>query len=1226
MNEHASYSEMRDRSDQHGGLLMIRDGIFVEANAALAGTRRPAGGIKRALSYGGSEPAGPGSYASWAHCRVKAYALAALFFLLATAAFAQDSQFFFDPSGNLFAETSESSGLPQIIGQPQMQVVVPGESASFSVSVADTSGVSYQWYFNSTIIPGATGDSLLLTNVGTANQGPYFVAVSNSVGSVASVLANLYIDSRGCGMPDSWQLQYFGSLNQPATGDYDGDGVSNLQEFLDGTNPTNAASALYRITLLNDGGSVVISPDQPAYTNGQIVTLTATSTNSNPFHAWTGDVATRSNSITVTMNTNLSLFARFLPFTLVWTNTQNGDWNVASSWSPNLIPGDNESVLIDNQTTVTENSNVDLVDLTLGNSTTTAGLAGSGTVTIAGSGFWYNGTMSGGGATVVKAGASLFMPNSLNLGLNNRTLENTGVAVWVGGNFSLGGVITNDPGAQFQFTGPSSVNFGGGTARFDNAGTFIMASNAATAFAPGVAFDNYETVSMGAGATLTMSGGGIQAGSIIVPGGSAISFQGGIFTSTSNLSLTGLGELIVGPGTTATLAGIVNFAGSNIFSGGFVDFTGTYICTNNAMLISGGSASFDGTGAVSPAFVTLSINGTLGGAQNVTVLNAMNWTGGNMNGTGRTIIPPGVTLSISNASPIIMTSRTLDIAGTVIWNGTGSMSGSGAVITNEPGALFQIQGPLSASLGNSRFDNAGTLRITGSGTTSFSGSPLNNFNLVDIQGGTLALSGGGTHSGTMNVPAGTAISLGGAFTSTSGSFITGAGQLSVSGVTATLAGTVNVTGSNIFGPTGGVDFTGNYICTNNSMQILGGSASFDGTGVVSPAFLTLNVNGTLGGAQNVTIGTAMSWLGGNMSGTGRTIIPLGATLTTSNALPVIITSRTLDNGGTIVWTGAGTVSMTGTVITNRASGLFNVQNAVFWTASSSRFDNAGTFRKSVSPGTMTFDGVNFTNYGTVDIQSGVVASASGGYGSTSNAVLNCALGGTLPGTNYGQLQVAGSVNLNGTLSVNLTNNYTPATNASFTLLSISSGSRSGTFSKFIYPSSRVSMVLSNTATAVIAIVTNVITSVGQPILYLAKLSANSGLLYWSTNFPNYFLEYNTSPATTNWAAFTLTPVVVGTNFVVTNRLSSAQKYYRLSSVPASYIAPPPALSIQTVSSGAVRLLWPIDDDRPFTLQSTTNPLVTNWTVLLSSPATSGTNNVVTNTVTGTSRFYRLSNR
>ncbi len=43
-------------------------------------------------------------------------------------------------------------------------------------------------------------------------------------------------DTDGDGIPDGWQWAYFGSL-QPADGDYDGDGVSNYQEYLNGTDP-----------------------------------------------------------------------------------------------------------------------------------------------------------------------------------------------------------------------------------------------------------------------------------------------------------------------------------------------------------------------------------------------------------------------------------------------------------------------------------------------------------------------------------------------------------------------------------------------------------------------------------------------------------------------------------------------------------------------------------------------------------------------------------------------------------------------------------------------------------------------------------------------------------------------------------------------------------------------------------------------------------------------------
>jgi hypothetical protein len=47
-----------------------------------------------------------------------------------------------------------------------------------------------------------------------------------------------YIEDSNCnGIPDWWELLYFGNLNQPANGDYDGDGVSNYIEWLEGRNP-----------------------------------------------------------------------------------------------------------------------------------------------------------------------------------------------------------------------------------------------------------------------------------------------------------------------------------------------------------------------------------------------------------------------------------------------------------------------------------------------------------------------------------------------------------------------------------------------------------------------------------------------------------------------------------------------------------------------------------------------------------------------------------------------------------------------------------------------------------------------------------------------------------------------------------------------------------------------------------------------------------------------------
>jgi hypothetical protein len=303
----------------------------------------------------------------------------------------------------------------------------------------------------------------------------------------------------------------------------------------------------------------------------------------------------------------------------------------------------------------------------------------------------------------------------------------------------------------------------------------------------------------------------------------------------------------------------------------------------------------------------------------------------------------------------------------------------------------------------------------------------------------------------------------------------------------------------------------------------------------------------------VTAASAMSWTGGTMSGTGRTLIPSGATLSISNASPIFITSRTLDNAGTVTWSGAGELSMNGGVITNRPGALFNAQSAttVQFGGGSPRFDNAGVFRKSASPGTFTFGQVPLTNYGTVDIQSGVLSAYLGGYASSSDAVLNCALAGTIPGTNYGQLQVGGSVTLNGTLSVNLADNYVPATNTSFTLVSVSNGSRSGTFSGFSYPSNQVTMQLSNTTTSVIVHVTGVAASPPPPPLLLPlTFSGTNVLLTWTAvSNVTYRLEFNPDLTPSNWNAIPGDVLGLSNTASKLDTLTPNNRFYRVQVLP-----------------------------------------------------------------------------
>jgi hypothetical protein len=88
-----------------------------------------------------------------------------------------------------------TEGPPEISEQPRSVTAVEEESVSFSVRADGAEPFSYQWFFNSAAIEGATDRVLTLAHAHLSNVGVYAVAVSNAVGITMSSNATLRISN-----------------------------------------------------------------------------------------------------------------------------------------------------------------------------------------------------------------------------------------------------------------------------------------------------------------------------------------------------------------------------------------------------------------------------------------------------------------------------------------------------------------------------------------------------------------------------------------------------------------------------------------------------------------------------------------------------------------------------------------------------------------------------------------------------------------------------------------------------------------------------------------------------------------------------------------------------------------------------------------------------------------------------------------------------------------------
>jgi fibronectin-binding autotransporter adhesin len=650
--------------------------------------------------------------------------------------------------------------------------------------------------------------------------------------------------------------------------------------------------------------------------------------------------------------------AQAVPVT--WVGSNNGYWDSAANWSP-AIPGASADVLLGTFDTefraassaLTVQSFTGAGRLTVSGGTLSAasassvrvlnftggGIAGDGTLAVATDSIWTGGVFSGSGSTTYAADLKLSGTGSTRQ-IAGRTVNFMGTTTWTnsyagccatnyGQLVATNGAVMNNSGTWLdQLSYGVGIYTSGSSSTFNNSGRYAKTGSALTEIQS--VFNNTATGSLSVSTnTLTLSGGGTLNGSVDVAGGATLALAAGSF------NISGISSADGGSGLLTANGGTVNATGTNSFSG--------------AIGTSGGTMNIGGS------FRAGSFNmssGTLGGAGALLIQGAAVWTGGTQSGNGSSTFTNALALSGSSGTRQVA-GRTLNFQGTTTW--TNSYAGccatnygqivatNGAVLNNSGTWLDQLSYGVGiyTSGSTSTFNNSGRYAKTGSAATEIQ-AVFNNTasGALSVSTNTLALSGGGTLNGSVDVAGGATLALAAGSFNVSGisSAEGGSGLLTASG------GTVNTTGTNSF--SGAVGTSGGALNIGGSFT----AGSFNMS------------SGTLGGAGTLLVQGGAIWTGGTMSGNGSTTFSNALVLNGMGATRQVA-GRTLNFQGTTTWTNSyggccatnygQIVASNGAVLNNNGTWLDQLSYGVgiYSSGSTSTFNNLGRYTKTGSAGT-----------------------------------------------------------------------------------------------------------------------------------------------------------------------------------------------------------------------------------------------------------------------------------
>lgn len=587
-------------------------------------------------------------------------------------------------------------------------------------------------------------------------------------------------------------------------------------------------------------------------------------------------------------------------------------------------------------------------------------IGGTGSVAVTNSFNWTGGTLAAGGMVTLRAGTNNTMSDQAHT--LARTLVNYGTLSHTGGNFTFnnGGMFNNY--GTFTTTA-TTFNRNSGTNAINNSGTFTKDGTSALAIS--VPFNNAGggKFYVNAGSAEFSGSGNTNDGTITVAGGASLKVNGQ-FTYGSGSSITGPGAVWFSYGTHNFPAGAYSATGPLTVDGTnpVVTFNGPIAPSSVAPLA--GTLNFNADQTLSA--LTLLSSSTLGGTGNVTLTGGLTWNAGTLAAGGKVILPAGATgdLSANNGRTL---NRVIESAGTINY-AAGQINFNNGGIVNTGTFNATSSGGLTRTSGTASLTNSGTFNK--SGTTTFVAGANVAFNnaaggVVNVDGGTLELNGGGANGGAFHVAGGAVLRFSGGYAHEAGAVVDGAGTVEFTGGT-------HVFPVDAFQPAGVVRFLGSSSVTINnvispaSIDPIVGAVAFN----ADQAFNSLDLlnYSNLGGGGNITINDVLAFQGGTLSGSGLLTVGLGGTadLTGTGSRTI---SRNVDLYGVTNYAD-GTLGLAGTGVTINNFGTFNLgKNGIIRSAGSHVINNSGTFDSTAAAATISSD-IVVNNTGTLSVSAG----------------------------------------------------------------------------------------------------------------------------------------------------------------------------------------------------------------------------------------------------------------